>query len=832
MSPLLLAFAFVQDPGIVTEYYRVDGDGFAEPAVGAKPLLVRIEPQINIPLAEGEFPGTRLAERFFVRWTGLLRCPKDGLYGFYAESDDGCRVFVDGDLVLDHRASTMMEQKSERVVLKAGDHALRFEYFQGKGPAGANLQWKPPGAGRSIVPPAAFFHAGPLPAADTAAWEALPALPPRTPITIGRPGRYAVMDHGSSLARSVKGGPQPLTTAGLCIRVGPEAAVLFDTRNAHWVAAWRGKFLKFPVERDGVAGFPEIAGRVGVGVRSAPGSARFLGHHVHGSRVVLSLDVDGVGVLEMPGYEDGAFTQTLRVEPTPKTLRMRVGLEAPLQGPGVLKGDSILEIPPHEQPVVVKLSEGKLTPAEDPLAFTKGGPSRWKDPIVLKGALGREPGGYAVDTVPVPEENPWDSYMRITGLDFFPDGRAAVSTLDGDVWIVSGIDATLEKVSWRRFAAGLYQPMGLCVRDGLVYALGRDQITRLRDLDGDGEADAYENFNNESRLSGSFHEFSMDLQQDAEGNFYFAKAGSLGYAGSTPHNGCVFKVTKEGRLEVLASGFRTPFGLCVGPDGTITATDQQGHWMGTCPIFVVKKGGYYGHPNEVREEHRTAVREPALCWIPMDMDNSSGGQVWCTSDRWGPLKGSLIHTSYGQAKIFAVLFDEGAGRKQGGVARFPLSFSSGIHRARFSPADGQLYVAGMRGWQTTGVRDGCLQRVRWTGKAAALPVSLRTRPGAVELGFPEILDPEVATDAESFAVQAFDVTSTAEYGSPEFLPSDPAKRGRETWEVSKASLGEGGRRLILEIPKLKPVTCLVIRGKLRLAGGAAFPLDVSLTLNR
>jgi hypothetical protein len=59
----------------------------------------------------------------------------------------------------------------------------------------------------------------------------------------------------------------------------------------------------------------------------------------------------------------------------------------------------------------------------------------------------------------------------------------------GEVWTVSGLDDKLEHLRWRRFATGLIQPLGLRVVDGLIHVLGRDQITRLHDLNGDGEAD-------------------------------------------------------------------------------------------------------------------------------------------------------------------------------------------------------------------------------------------------------------------------------------------------------------------------------------------------------
>ena len=66
---------------------------------------------------------------------------------------------------------------------------------------------------------------------------------------------------------------------------------------------------------------------------------------------------------------------------------------------------------------------------------------------------------------------------------FFPDGTAMLCTMQGDVWRVDGLDEKLEHVRWRRFATGLHQALGLVVAEGKVYVLGRDQITRLRDLE-------------------------------------------------------------------------------------------------------------------------------------------------------------------------------------------------------------------------------------------------------------------------------------------------------------------------------------------------------------
>ena len=259
-----------------------------------------------------------------------------------------------------------------------------------------------------------------------------------------------------------------------------------------------------------------------------------------------------------------------------------------------------------------------------------------------------------VDTITVPEENPYHSWMRFGGVDFFSDGRAAICSWSGGVWIVSGIDDKLDHVTWKRYAAGLFQALGLKIVNDKVYVLGRDQITRLHDLDGDGEADFYENFNNDVMTAPSFHEFAFDLQADPQGNFYYSKAGAVnpggrGWQRITPHNGCVFKISPDGKkFEVFATGLRAPNGMSTGPHGEITVSDNEGTWVPTCRLNYVHKGDFLGVSDLAHVEPKPTNYGDPIFWLPHEnIDNSSGGAVWVTSDRWGPFKDRLLHLSYG-----------------------------------------------------------------------------------------------------------------------------------------------------------------------------------------
>src|SRR5258708_10821156 len=87
------------EPGLVAEYFALAARPETWPALpaAAKPAFVRVEAQISHSLVTGDFHGTRLSENFYARWTGILRCPENGLYNFYVESDDGCRLAIDQD---------------------------------------------------------------------------------------------------------------------------------------------------------------------------------------------------------------------------------------------------------------------------------------------------------------------------------------------------------------------------------------------------------------------------------------------------------------------------------------------------------------------------------------------------------------------------------------------------------------------------------------------------------------------------------------------------------------------------------------------------------------
>src|SRR5207237_9235166 len=134
------------------------------------------------------------------------------------------------------------------------------------------------------------------------------------------------------------------------------------------------------------------------------------------------------------------------------------------------------------------------------------------------------------------------------------------------VWRVSGLDDNLTNVRWRRFASGLHQPLGVVVHEDRIYVLGRDQITRLVDLNNDGEADFYECVSSAMITSPAGHVFICGLEHAKEGRFYTV-SGKQG----------LIRISADGKnAEVLATGFRNPDGLELLADRSITVPCSEG----------------------------------------------------------------------------------------------------------------------------------------------------------------------------------------------------------------------------------------------------------------
>ncbi len=442
---------------------------------------------------------------------------------------------------------------------------------------------------------------------------------------------------------------------------------------------------------------------------------------------------------------------------------------------------------------------------------------------------GVDPGQpFAIDKIEWPAENPWDSWIRFGGFDFFSDGKsAALSTWNGDVWIVTGLNDSLNELVWQRIATGLNQPLGLKIVEDEIYVLGRDQITRLVDLNDDVETDFYQNFNNDVYNSEHFHEQAMDLQTDAAGNFYFMKSARHALRASHPHHGTLMKVTPDGKKSsVIAYGFRASNGLGISPGPVFYGTDQEGFWMPANRLNRITEGGkFYGnlwgwHPPG---ETPTTYELP-LCWLAPFVDRSPATIVWIPKNTWGEMEDSLLSVSYGTGKVYAILQHKTGETVQGAVTEMGLDFPTGVMRGRFHPISKDLYIAGMFGWSSNKHGETGFYRIRMTGAPLRTAKSFRAVQDGLYISFYEALDPDSAKKLENWRIQSWEYRWTQNYGSPQ-LKRD-GSQGRDEHPVQSVTLSEDGKSVFLKIPSLTPTMQFHVNFTGKFADG--MPLDCYL----
>jgi cytochrome c2 len=377
-------------------------------------------------------------------------------------------------------------------------------------------------------------------------------------------------------------------------------------------------------------------------------------------------------------------------------------------------------------------------------------------------------------------------------------------TFDGGVWMITGLDGDLSGIHWRRFASGLHEPLSICVRDEELFVFDRSGIWRLRDRDGNGEADAHELFSNAFTQTAETREFATGLRPAPDGSFVISKGGQQSTTIGR-HNGSVLRVSADGQgAEVLGWGLRMPF-IGVHPKtGLITASDQQGHYVPATPLHIIRDHQFYGFIPLIlpKEQYPAPIADP-LTWIPHPINASGLSQVWLTGARMGPLEDALIHIGYYRPELFLVRLNERASRMQAVVVSLTRAFDFPPLNGAVNPADGQLYVGGFQIWGTEAKQISGLARVRYTAAPCGLPREVVPTDQGILLRFDLALDAGKAVNRANYSAERWNYQRTANYGSPHFKLD--GSKGQEAMTPSSAYLSKDGRSVFIGISDMKPV---------------------------
>ena len=452
---------------------------------------------------------------------------------------------------------------------------------------------------------------------------------------------------------------------------------------------------------------------------------------------------------------------------------------------------------------------------------------------------------YAIRALAIPEE----AYLEVGALEWIPDGRLAVASRRGEIWMVR--DPAADTPSWKRFAHGLHEVLGLAWKDGWLYVTQRPEVSRIRDTDGDGVADEFETVADGWGVSGDYHEYAFGSKFDREGNIWVALCLTGSFDSDVLFRGWAVRVTPDGRTIPTTSGVRSPGGIGFDCDGHVLSTDNQGPWNGACSLKHLVPGGFVGHPGGFKWYDRAAemgprpqepksggrmadeVRKipqlrPPVVVFPYDLMGKSAAGIACDSSqgKFGPFAGQVFVADQSQSLLMRCNLETVDGILQGACFRFRQGFRSGSLAVQFAP-DGSLYVGGTnRGWGSRGPGNFALERVSWTGRKPFEILALRAQPDGFELEFTEPVDPATAGDVRNYAARGFTYIYQSSYGSPE-VDDAPCP-------IEKAEVSADGRRVRLRMRNLRECVIHEIKAPgVRSAAGGPLLHDTGwYTLNR
>lgn len=443
--------------------------------------------------------------------------------------------------------------------------------------------------------------------------------------------------------------------------------------------------------------------------------------------------------------------------------------------------------------------------------------------------------------------------LEVSGMTWYRD-KLAICIRKGEVWLLSNaLSRDLTAIKYQLFASGLHEPLGLLVDKGDLLVGQRAEITRLKDRDNDGVADAYLTECDGWNVSGNYHAYTYGPSRDGDGNLWvtlnlgmgkFAdnKVGWRGWGGT---------IGSDGRFHPKALGMRSPCGMGANLAGELFFSDQQGTWIPATPIYHLREGVFYGNqesltslkhpdapfqlttipkPNQTYSQALASCKEfvPPAVWLPYNKMGRSATdiQVIPADTKFGPFGGQLLVGEFTNSAISRVFLEKVKGQYQGACFPFLDAFPAAVLRLVFAE-DGSLFV-GMsnRGWSSLGSRSYGLERVRFNGTIPFAIKEMKARRDGFELTFTKPVDLG-SVSLDSFEMASFTYEYSSKYGGNEIRTSK--------LKISKFEVGDDGRNVRLYVSDLKPdfvheltVREVICREGVQLEGGG----KAYYTLNR
>jgi alpha-L-fucosidase len=138
-------------PGLLYEYFHGTWDNL--------PDFDKLEPVSSGEVDSFDIRPKERKEYFAFRFNGYITVPRDGVYKFYVASDDGSRLYIGKDLVVDNDGLHGSVEAMDRIALGAGAHPVTVCFFQKSGGVDFEVSYSGPGIEKQSVPASSLFHA-------------------------------------------------------------------------------------------------------------------------------------------------------------------------------------------------------------------------------------------------------------------------------------------------------------------------------------------------------------------------------------------------------------------------------------------------------------------------------------------------------------------------------------------------------------------------------------------------------------------------------------------------------------------------------------------------
>jgi hypothetical protein len=152
--------AIGQGTGLLGEYYANTTSG--NPFVGSP--LVRTDAFVNFNWNTSSPDPSIPSVNYTVRWVGMVQPIFNETYTFYTTTDDGVRLWVNGQLIVDHWVPQSPTTWSGSITLQAHQlYAVEMDFFQASGGAVAQLSWSSPSTAQTTIPQTQLYPITTLP---------------------------------------------------------------------------------------------------------------------------------------------------------------------------------------------------------------------------------------------------------------------------------------------------------------------------------------------------------------------------------------------------------------------------------------------------------------------------------------------------------------------------------------------------------------------------------------------------------------------------------------------------------------------------------------------